>query len=141
MGTDLHHLPDLPHAGYSTRRQKETSDAIMFFMRGVERDRMLLLNIVVDGLDKWRKTAGTVWRGLLINRDVLDSIYHYFELQAGSKPMAQLVVLLNMQAQETQARWDKRSTTRLLFQRLQRQALKDLDREHTAARKGRKWFV
>ena len=80
------HLPDLPHAGYSTRRQKETSDAIMFFMRGVERNRLLLLDIVLDGPEKWIKTAGRVWRGLVINPDVLMSIYRYFVIQAGDHP-------------------------------------------------------
>src|SRR5262245_50577613 len=86
-------LPDLPHAGYASRRQKETSDAIMFFMRQVERNRWLLLSIVVDGIDKWRKTAGTVWKGLLINQEILDSIFRYFIVQAGPNPAEQLLIL------------------------------------------------
>ena len=86
-------LPDLPDAGYSTIRQKQTTDAIMFFMRGVERNRKLLLGIVCDGKRKWRTTAGRVWRGLLVNTEILDSIYQYFCWQAGRHPRQQLELL------------------------------------------------
>ncbi len=129
MATDLHHLPDLPDAGYSTRRQKETSDAIMFFMRGVERNRPLLLAIVIDGIDKWRKTAGTVWRGLLIDRDVLDSIFRYFVLQAGPNPAQQWLILEGERQLAARQAWDKRESTRISFQKAQRAALRDLARE------------
>ena len=40
-------LPDLPNAGYATLKQKQTSDAICEFMRQTERNRVLLLSIVV----------------------------------------------------------------------------------------------
>ena len=119
-------LPDLPHAGYATFRQKQTSDAVMIFMRGVERDRILLLSIVVEGIETWRKTAGTVWKGLLIDRDLLDSIFRYFVLQAGVNPAEQLLILLGQQAQQQRERWDQRQSTRLAFQQAQRHALADL---------------
>lgn len=75
-------LPDLPDAGYSSRRQKETTDAIMFFLRGVERNRPLLLDLVLGGRAKWRRVAGRVWRGLLIDGDLLNTIYGYMALLA-----------------------------------------------------------
>lgn len=124
-------LPDLPTAGYASTRQKQTTDAIMLFMRSVERDRQLLLAIVVDGIDKWRKTAGTVWRGLLIDRDILDSIFRYFIAQAGPNPAQQLLILHGESQQRKREVWDKRMTTRQQFQKLQRAALADLHREQT----------
>lgn len=130
-------LPDLPNAGYASRRQKETSDAIMFFMRGVERDRFLLLSIVLDGIEKWRRTAGTVWRGLLIDRDILDSIYRYFEMQAGPNPAGQLLILQGMQQQAERERWDKRSRTRVAFQQLQRKALREIAEDQAKYRSRR----
>ncbi len=126
MATELRHLPDLPDAGYSTRRQKEASDAIMFFMRGVERDRFLLLSIVIDGIDKWRKTAGGVWRGLLIDRDILDSIFRYFVAQAGVNPAQQLLILHGMREQEQRTQFDKRIRTRETLRKQMRQSLADL---------------
>ncbi len=122
-------LPDLPDAGYSTRRQRETSDAIMIFMRQVERERMLLLSIVVDGPEKWRKHAGTVWKGLLIDSDILNSIYRYFEMQAGPNPAEQLLILMGQVKQSARETWDKRMITRVQFQKAQRAALTDLRRE------------
>ncbi len=126
MNESLPHLPDLPNAGYATKRQRETSDAVMVFMRAVERDRVLLLSIVVDGLEKWQKTAGTVWKGLLIDREILESIFRYFVDQAGVNPSEQLLILLGQQAQQQREAWDKRKSTREQFQKAQRTALSDL---------------
>lgn len=128
-------LPDLPDAGYATRRQKETSDAIMIFMRGVERNRMLLLAIVVDGIDKWRSTAGSVWRGLLIDRELLDSIFRYFVLQAGVNPAEQLLILMGQQEQAQREAWDKRQSTKVQMQKALRGSLSDLRREQRKSRR------
>lgn len=84
---ELDHLPDLPNAGYSTTRERELSDAIMMFMRDVERDRLRLLNIVIEGRDKWRQIAGNIWNGLKVETDALDEIYFYFTLQAAPPVM------------------------------------------------------
>jgi hypothetical protein len=119
-------LPDLPHAGYSTYKQRLTSDVVMEFMRKTERDRILLLSIVVDGIERWRKTGGTAWKGLLIDRELLDAIFRYFVVQAGVNPAEQLLILLGQQAQARRETWDKRSATRLAFQKSQRAALADL---------------
>jgi hypothetical protein len=98
----------------------------MIFMRRVERERPLLLMIVVDGIDKWLKTAGTVWRGLLINKEILTSIYRYFVLQAGPNPAEQLLILHGQQEQAKREVWDKRMSTRKAFQSAQRKSLADL---------------
>ena len=94
MAKDLFHLPDLPNAGYSTRRQRELTDVICDFMRQTERNRILLLTIVIEGKQKWRKMAGDIWRGMRIGEDhqLLDSIYDYFTLQA-CKPRTQRLLL------------------------------------------------
>ena len=57
----MFHLPDLPNVGYATTREKTGSDMIMVFMREVERDRLRLLTIVVEGREKWRKVAAAVF--------------------------------------------------------------------------------
>src|SRR5262245_2315328 len=90
-------LPDLPNAGYSSWRQKEASDALMFFMRDCERDRTRLLNIVCQGPDKWRRVAGDIWRGLPIDTEAIDAVYRYFLLQACNQVelQAQLLVALH----------------------------------------------
>jgi hypothetical protein len=98
----------------------------MFFMRAAERNRPLLLSIVVDGIDKWRKTAGGVWRGLLIDRDILDSIFRYFVAQAGPNPAQQLLILHGAMRLEEQQRWDKRGATKRIAQENLRKSLSDL---------------
>ncbi len=90
------HLPDLPNAGYATLREKQLSDAVMMFMREVERDRLRLLTIVIEGKEKWRTVAGDLWRGLRIGESdgLLDSIYDYFTIQAAqSQPAIQRALL------------------------------------------------
>lgn len=126
MATELHHLPDIPDAGYASQRQKQASDAIMIFMRKAERNRVLLLSIVVDGIEKWRKTAGSVWRGLLIDREILDSIFRYFVMQAGPNPAQQLLILAGQAKQEMQTRFDKRARTKESLRKEMRLALADL---------------
>ncbi len=122
-------LGDLPDAGYATKRQKETSDAIMFFMRDVERNRVLLLSIVVDGLGKWLTTSGKVWKGLLIDKDILTSIFRYFVAQAGVNPAAQLLILIGQAEQAKREAWDKRASTKRASEAGIRAALKDARKE------------
>jgi len=122
-------LGDLPDAGYASRRQKETSDAIMHFMRKVERERMLLLGIVLDGPVKWRKVAARVWRGLLISPEILESIFRYFTAQAGPNPAAQYLILAGQQQQRTRARWDGRKRTQARLRKELRTSLSELRRD------------
>ncbi len=94
------HLPDLPTAGYSTGREKELTDQVMLFMREIDRNRLRLLCIVLEGMTKWRTVAGTIWRGMRIAEEhsLLDDIFRYFEVQAaGSAPAVQAEMLRNAQ--------------------------------------------
>ena len=128
-------LPDLPDAGYATRRQKETSDAIMFWLRGVERNRPLLLSIVIDGVDKWHKVAGSVWRGLLIDREILDSVFSFMVRLAGENPAQQLLILHGMQQEAARTAWDKRKVTRDALRKARNLDMSDLMREQSKPRK------
>lgn len=82
----MFHLPDLPNVGYATHREKVGSDAIMDFIRKTERDRLRLLQIVVDGPAKWRKVAGELWRGSAVDYEAVDEIYRYLTLMAAKAP-------------------------------------------------------
>ncbi len=90
----MFHLPDIPNAGYSTAREKELTDMIMVFMRDVERNRLRLLTIVIEGKDRWRKVAGDIWRSHRIaeSPDLVDGIYDYFLMQA-ARPNTQRILL------------------------------------------------
>ena len=80
----MFHLPDLPNAGYAAEREQQLTDATMEFIRQIERDRFRLLTIVLEGREKWRKAAQSIWRGLRIGEhaEILDSIFAYLELMA-----------------------------------------------------------
>ena len=78
----MFHLPDLPIVGYSTRKEREGTDSIMDFLRKIERDRMRLLTVVVDGPDKWRKVAGAVFRGSAVDDEAVLAMYRYLVLMA-----------------------------------------------------------
>lgn len=79
-------LPDLPNVGYASRKEMEGSDAIMDFVRKIERNRVILLQIVVDGPAVWRKKAGELWRGSAIDMEAVDEIYRYLTLMAAKAP-------------------------------------------------------
>ena len=89
-------LGDLPNAGYSTRRERELTDAIMLFMRNIERDRIVLLSIVIDGRDKFRHVLLKQYRGLGLADRLCDQIFDYFTQQAGKYPIQQREALLHM---------------------------------------------
>jgi hypothetical protein len=83
------HLPALPNVGYATQRERAMSDCIMQFLREIERDRPRLLTIVVEGREKWRRVAGSVWRGYRIGEDdgAINAIYDYLTLLACPPPV------------------------------------------------------
>lgn len=89
-------LPDLPTDGYSTRRERELTDAVMFFIRGAERDRLLLLSIVCDGKEKFRKIGRAAWKHLRVDTDMCDAVYGYLAILAGEYPHLQRDMLLKM---------------------------------------------
>lgn len=93
-------LGDLPNDGYSTRRERELSDAVMLFMRAIERDRKVLLLIVVEGPDVFRGRMLKEWRGLRPARDLVDKVFQYFVRQAGPNPLGQLEALSRMTNRE-----------------------------------------
>lgn len=125
-------LPDLPNAGYSTERQKATSDLVMFWLRNIERDRLLLLSIVIDGPAKWRKTAGNAWglssagRASAVTTELLDRVFQYMALLAGPNPAEQLLILMGQLNELEKARWDKRQRTRKERQKALTGAMNDL---------------
>lgn len=81
-------LPDLPNAGYATMRERAGTDAIMVFMRKVERDRLLLLTIVLDGVKKWHANARSAFgNSLAITDDILNEMFWYFILLAVKPPV------------------------------------------------------
>ena len=93
-------LPDIPNAGYATKREREASDAIMFLIRGLERNRGWLLQVVVEGREKWRKTTRAIWRGLMPDTELhekIDEIFAYLVLLAGPNPAQQLVVVSQLE--------------------------------------------
>ena len=94
-------LPDIPIVGYQTRRQREGTDAIMLFMRKIERDRLRLLTIVCEGPDKWRTVASQIFGTALgIGTEQIDEMYRYFTLQA-SPPRVQAAMLEAIEANDT----------------------------------------
>ncbi len=106
-------------------------------MRQTERNRVLLLCIVVDGVDAWRKIAARAWKGLLVDRDILDSIFRYFVAQAGVNPAEQLLILMGQAEQAKREAWDKRKSTKDAAGRTLRMALGDARREQARLSKRR----
>lgn len=89
----MFHLPDLPTIGYATERERRGTDQIMTFMRDVERDRLLLLTIVLDGIKKWHDKARVAFGySLGIPDDTLNEMFWYFTLQA-MRPTSQRALL------------------------------------------------
>lgn len=85
-------IPDLPIVGYATQKERIGTDAIMNFLRKIERDRERLLTIVSAGPDKWRTVARDIWRGSAVDDEKIDEIYRYLLLMA-AKPQDQVRIL------------------------------------------------
>ncbi len=83
-------LPDLPTEGYSTRREKQLTDEIMMYIRGAERNRILLLTNVVEGREKFRRVVKKAWRHLKCDDELADAVFGYLVLLAGKNPELQL---------------------------------------------------
>ncbi len=132
-------LGDLPNAGYATTRQKQTSDLVMFWLREIERNRHLLLLIVLDGWDKWRKTAGNAWdvnrggRSTAMGTDLLKLVWDYMVKLAGPNPAQQLIILEGMKRRQA-LHWDFRKATAQALMKAQIDAQIDLDREQRKPR-------
>ncbi len=98
-------LPDLPNAGYSTTREKQLTDEIMFFIRGTERNRILLLTIVTERREKFRKTAMKAWKHLKADEALVDAVFGYLVLLAGANADEQLATLLTMENAKKAGLW------------------------------------
>ena len=136
-------LGDLPDAGYATYRQKQTSDLVMFWLREIERNRFLLLSIVVDGWDKWRKIAGAAWdinkggRSTAMTTDLLKLVWDYMVKLAGENPASQLLTLQGIRQREA-LYWDFRKATALALTKAQIDAQMTLAKEQ---RKPKKFYL
>lgn len=108
-------LPDLPNAGYSSPKQKATSDLVMFWLRDIERDRLHLLQIVVEGPERWRRIAGKAWgldsggRVGAMTTELLDQVFTYMVLLAGVNPGEQLLRLMQFRQERMLDRYDFRA--------------------------------
>jgi hypothetical protein len=128
-------LPELPNAGYASQRAKFTSDVICNFLRTVERNRPFLLTIVTDGLEKWLRTATRAWRyGMVIDGDILRSVWSYMVRMAGPNPEAQLHALHGMMRIDEITQFDTRATTRSALTEGLRAAMKDLRQQQKKSR-------
>jgi hypothetical protein len=122
-------LPDLPHAGYATSTQRSLSDAIMFLIRGLERDRLLLLDVVLNGQKKWRKHFKAAYRAIKADDEFADAVFGYLVLLAGPMPDAQKARLEMQAAQRQTEAWDKRLRTVLRHSKDRHQLETDIMRE------------
>ncbi len=131
----FNHLPDLPNAGYSTRAERAVSDVIMFLIRGYERDRLLLLETVMQGKFLWRKRFKAGYRFLKADDEAADAIFGYFVILAGQNPAAQKARLLQMYEQQAQQAWDYRKSTAALFAKARRDLKMDIAKDESKPRK------
>lgn len=125
-------LPDLPNAGYSSPKQKATSDLVMFWLRMIERDRLHLLQIVVDGRAKWRRIAGKAWglnsggRAGAMTTELLDRVFDYMVLLAGTNPAQQLLGLMQMRKERFVDQYDFRLNRHAVGRRHLQSVMADL---------------
>lgn len=128
-------LPDLPNAGYRTRVERELSDAMMFLIRGMERDRLLLLETVIKGRTLWRKRFKAAFKAIKADDDFADAVYGYLVLLAGPDPVAQKARLELLAGQQAITSWDKRLATKLRLARDHKELEMDILRESLKPRR------
>jgi hypothetical protein len=93
-------LPDIPNAGYATSREKRLSDEVMFYIRGAERNRLLLLSNVCEGREKFRRVTRKAWKHLKVDDALCDAVFGYLVLLAGANPELQRDELLRLDRAE-----------------------------------------
>lgn len=128
-------LPDLPNAGYATKAQKELTDAVMFLIRGIERDRLFLLEVVLQGKWLWRKRFVHEFKAIKADDDLADAVFGYLVLLAGPNPEAQQAILEGQMRQQAVEAYDKRLATKLKGAKNYREILEDIKRESLKPRK------
>ena len=119
MGDPFHasRLPDIPDAGYQTPLQRELSDAVMFLLRGMERDRLLLLEVVIQGRSAWRKRFTSAFLAIKADDEMADAVFGYLLLLAGPEDAHAQKARLELLAGQQATSWDKRLNTRLRMAR------------------------
>lgn len=128
-------LPDPPNAGYATKTEKLLSDIMQELCRGIERDRIQLLDIVINGHLKWRKVFKKACRFIKADDELADAVFRYFVMLAGPNPHAQIETLIQMQRQQAQQRWDYRRSTAKLFEKARRELRLDIHKDGESRRK------
>jgi hypothetical protein len=106
-------LPELPSAGYGNQKARALSDAIMFLLRMLERNRLLLLEVVLAGKLRWRKHFKAAYRVIGADDEFADAVFGYCVLLAGPNPEAQKARLLMAYEHRNRQRWDHRLRTAL----------------------------
>lgn len=130
------HLPDLPNSGFHTPLQRELSDAIMFLIRGLERDRLLLLETVIQGRAKWRKVFKSAFRAIKADDEAADAVFGYLMLLVGPEDAhAQKARLELLSTSQAVTSWDKRLRTKLRLARDRKDLEMDIIRESLKPRK------
>lgn len=109
--------------------QRELSDAMMFLLRGLERDRLCLLEVVIKGQTYWRKRFKSAFRAIKADDEFADAVFGYLVLLAGPDPVAQKARLEMTMAQQQMTSWDKRLNTRLRLARDRKDLEMDIIRE------------
>jgi hypothetical protein len=104
-------LPDVVNNGYATRKEREASDALMMIMRAYERNRPLLLTIVVDGIREWRRVARPQFRPFGVTDEKIDEMFSTFVAWAGVNPAMQLLQLQGVEQIAKTTLWDRRERT------------------------------
>ena len=95
-------LGELPTAGVQTQTEKALSDFVMFHIREVERNRPLLLSIIVHGRRKYRQVLRKQWSWLKPPDELIDATFGYLQLLqqvSGLDPKVELEELVRLQRQ------------------------------------------
>lgn len=131
-------LPDLPHAGYSTKAQKALSDAMMVLIRGFERDRVLLLKVVQGGGVKWRQSFLRNFRWLHADSDLADAVFGYLVRLAnlGGRDYSAQIAKIELGQQQTRRQsWDHRRSTLIRLAKDQRELFAAIAKEEAKVQK------
>ena len=73
----------------------------MFFLRGAERERELLLMYVIEGPEVFVPRIMKAFKAWRINEDEAREVYGYLKLMAGYDPQGQLANLLKIRPKAT----------------------------------------
>lgn len=127
-------LPNKPNAGYATSAQKLLSDSINQLITDLERNRLLLLEVVIGGKARFRRHFKAAYRFAKADDEAADAVFGYLELlgKRGGDDLQAQKARLEMAAQHARRqRWDHRLRTALALSK-DRRALEDAIAKETA---------